>query len=756
MARRYLIALALAVGLMSHSASAALAAEAPQIEASWVTDVTGTSANLRAQINPEGLISSYRFEYLSEAAYEANIGAGKDGFAGAAKAPPGGVSPLGNGNEPVSVVQHLFSLAPATAYRFHAVATNSAGTTPGPLRRMATEVNSNAFSLLDGRGWEMVSPANRGSGEVAPPETLFGGGASAAAADGESVTYSSASSFGTAAGAPGASQYISRRGSGGWLTDNVSAPALSGSYGDRPDGVPFRLFSADLSQALMLNGVRCRGQGSDCPVANPPLPGSGAPAGYQDYYLRSSVAGSFQSLLSAADLSYTDLAADEFELGLAGAGEDLGHVVLESCAALSPGASEVAAAGGCDGAKQNLYEWSSAGLTLLNVLPGSGAGVPGAKLAAPSGAISTDGSRVYWVGPGEKLYLFEGGESKPVDESGQATFQTASGDGSAAFFTRAGHLYRYSAQDETSTDIAPAGGVLGVLGASSNGSRVYYQSSAGLFLWDDGTTVEVAAGANAAAPGDYPPAIGTARVSADGSHLAFVSAAPLSEYENLGLTEVYLYSVAAGANAASLTCVSCNPTGERPAGGSSLPGAWLNGSTVPYKSRALAGSGERLFFDSDDVLSIQDSNHKGDVYEWEASGQGSCTRAPGCVQLISDGRSPEAASFIDASADGSDVFLLTGASLAVEDPGARDLYDAREGGGLPEPIAPVPCLGDACQVIPQAPEDPTPGTLVPNGGNPPLRFGAATKKGKGGTGSQHKKHHRKKAHHRKGKGGQGR
>ena len=35
-----------------------------------------------------------------------------------------------------------------------------------------------------------------------------------------------------------------------------------------------------------------------------------------------------------------------------------------------------------------------------------------------------------------------------------------------------------------------------------------------------------------------------------------------------------------------------------------------------------------------------------------------------------------------------------------------------------EPI----CVGDSCQPLPPEPEDPTPGTLVPNPGNPPLHI----------------------------------
>ena len=146
-----------------------------------------------------------------------------------------------------------------------------------------------------------------------------------------------------------------------------------------------------------------------------------------------------------------------------------------------------------------------------------------------------------------------------------------------------------------------------------------------------------------------------------------------------------------------------------------------NGSTRIYKPRALAASGNRLFFDSADRLVTADTDARPDVYEWEAGGEGNCTRQPGCVGLISGGRG-EGGRLLDASADGADAYFLTGDSLLGADPGSIDVYDYRAGGGFPEPEAPFVCKGDACQALPNAPEDPTPGTLVPNAGNPPVHF----------------------------------
>jgi hypothetical protein len=742
--------LALIAGALLLPAASASAAEAPQIKATWVTDVTATSATLRSEIDSGGVSTSYRFEYLTLAAYEANVKAAKDPFTGASKAPLSGSSTVKAGE----LAQHIGNLAPSSAYRFRVVATNSVATTIGPERGLGTEAPTNAFALLDHRGWEMVSPIDKNGGAIQAPEAIFGGGVFQAAANGQSLTYSSADSFAGGLGAPAGSQYIATRSGAGWSTQNITTPLLAGSYGGNPDGVPYQLFSSDLSRGLLSNGQRCRGKVGQCPVANPPLPGSGAVAGYRDYYLRSAD-GSFKSLLSASDLTtHTSLDADQLELGLLASTADLTHVVLSSCAALTANAIEVAAPGGCDAAKQNLYLWSGSGLTLLNLLPGDTQGTPGASLAAAAGAVSSDGSRVYWSENGD-LFLREGAQSKQADEAqgGGGAFQVASADGRFAFFTKSAHLYRYDATANSATDLTPGGGAQGVLSASADGSKVYYLSTAGLFLWNNGVTSEVAEGA---ATSNYPPATGTARVSAEGSHLLFLSVEELTGYENNGQMEVFLYGPPLGGGQARLTCVSCNPTGERPQGAASIPAAISNGqgetATQTYKPRALSDNGNRVFFESADDLVPQDSNNDPDVYEWEAQGEGTCTREGGCAQLISSGRGEGTSVFIDASADGSDAFFLTDSSLAFADPGSFDLYDARVGGGFPAPPNTIPCDGDACQPLPEAPEDPTPGTLVANGGNPAIRF-LQVKEGKKGKSHKPKKKGRHKKKHGKAKQG---
>jgi hypothetical protein len=711
--------MALAALALGASATQAVAATPPpEVTATWVTSVASTSANLRGEINPAGFATSYRFEYITEEAFLAT------GFSEALRVPVGNEAFIGSSGLPIAVVQHLGGLEPDTAYLYRIVATNTGGVTPGPNRPLTTTALTPSTALPDARSWEMVSLVDKNSGEIQSFGGILGGAVIQAAAQGDAITYSSASAFGDPKGAPGGSQYVSTRGATAWTTNNITLPMISGSYPEAPtSGVPYQLFSTDLSTALLSNGRRClSGASSQCPVANAPVAGSDAPAGYRNYYLRSSSDGSFKATLSSADIATLALGPEDFELAFAGATPDLAHVILSTCAALTAGAVEVAGSEGeCNPAKQNLYEKSGSELALINT-------APGARLAAQSRAISPDGSRVYWT-DGENLYLEDGGATKQVDEGagGGGTFETASVDGSVAFFSKGGQLWRYVVATNTATDLTPLGGVQGVLGTSDDGSRVYYLTGSGIFLWSSGKVTPVGSNADA---GSYPPTTGTARVSADGRRLVFVSSAfEPTGYDNRNIKtdvlepEVYLFSAPGpGTIPARLLCASCNPSGERPVGGAGLPGASPNGSAFgAYKPRVLSADSKHVFFDSLDEMAAQDTNHEPDVYEWEAPAAGSCTKYAGCVNLISSGRAEGGASFADASADGSDAYFLTDGSLVPGDPGLVDVYVARVEGGLPVAPGPIPCFGDACQALPPEPEDPTPGSLRSRAsGNLPL------------------------------------
>jgi hypothetical protein len=87
--------------------------------------------------------------------------------------------------------------------------------------------------------------------------------------------------------------------------------------------------------------------------------------------------------------------------------------------------------------------------------------------------------------------------------------------------------------------------------------------------------------------------------------------------------------------------------------------------------------------------------------------------ASGGLHLLSSGKDANDSYFLEATASGDDAFIVTRERLSAWDIDENyDLYDARVGGGFPDPApAPAPCSGDTCRNAPSgAPTDPTAGS----------------------------------------------
>jgi hypothetical protein len=367
----------------------------------------------------------------------------------------------------------------------------------------------------------------------------------------------------------------------------------------------------------------------------------------------------------------------------------------------------------------------------------------------------------------------------PISSSSErAVFWTANGAGSKVIYSEGAlngalaTLFERDVDAEASTPIA--GEVSGVLGASDDLSYLYFTSKEDLaagatagepnvYLDHEGTLTFVATlsledtgSPSFPAPGEYARVDNVmsryhaSRVTPDGRHLAFETIHPQPDYDNADALngnadmEVYIYDADSG----ELTCASCNPSGARPVGqalqqsyaSSKEPtgiwaAAWLpTFSHDLYGPRALSEGGDRLYFNSFDALVPRDTNGAQDVYQWEAQGTGSCEVVGGCVSLLSTGEDAEKSEFVDATSDGSTVFIETDSSIAPQDPALTDIYAVREGGGFPPPPPPPPpCTGDSCQSTGLAPNDPTPASASFKGaGGAAARrcSGAATNAGK--------------------------
>jgi hypothetical protein len=432
---------------------------------------------------------------------------------------------------------------------------------------------------------------------------------------------------------------------------------------------------------------------------------------------------------------------------------DLSHILLKATAQLTPEAPSPA--GG------NLWEWASGHLTYVGNGGNPRVGVD---------PMSVDGSRVVFGGSygGLKgLLMRDPASGEAVQVGGaDAQFQAMSSDGSRVFFDEGanpdgegGELEVFETAGGSSgplagtvTSLTGSAGLLGyVVGVSEDGSYVYFVSGS------------VIAGSGATGPGrnlyvdhytgsEWKPSFITmlstedgadwaqetvrqpTRVSPNGQWLAFLSSAALTGYDNHDAVngrpdaEVFLYRAGGSETAATLTCASCDPTGQRPTGlskgefgsteefgemvneygmvAADVPGWQQTGvsdaTSEQYQSRYLSDSG-RLFFNSEGPLVPDDVDGTQDVYEYEPEGVGSCSsssssgsvvfepargfevdgrggeQAAGCVGLISAGTSSESSSFLDASQNGSDVFFRTISKLVSQDEDtAADIYDARE------------------------------------------------------------------------------
>jgi sugar lactone lactonase YvrE len=662
----------------------------------------------------------------------------------------------------------LEGLTPETTYFFRVVAVSGGGgpvvsgedsfatrrLVPPPAPCPGNEVPRSLLSqkLPDCRAYEMVSPIDKNGGDLLPLCQIlcYPAALEQSAGSGAKLTYSTYNSFGDAESAPYASQYLASREAGKeWRSDGIT-PALDGTSAlDRE----YYAFTAELEYGWMLQ--------ARTPA---PEPGSEVP----NLYRRDNATGTYKALVPGAMSPVFELQAIT---------PDGSCAVFRVKDKLTINANPLDP--DTEPALMQAYKSCDGAITLISVLPGGTASTKPSSAGTPFGvtingregsvfnALSEDGSRVFWSeaeNGGGPIYVRIGDTETKAISTGSATFWGAAANGSRAIYEEGSTLKEATIDGAGNVATATiAAQTIGVAGMSEDATRLYFASRADL---DGG------GGASAGAPNLYllsreasgsagggtftfivtlseldvqgvspvapRPTYHQARVSPDGSHLAFMSRGELTGYNNTDQknaepdAEVFRYEAASE----ELACVSCNPTGARPLGEEMLFG--LTGSIgtgvqaaarLPninsqlYFSRALSNDGSRVFFESFEVLSPEDENEATDVYQWEELGagpeEGQCKATDasfdpisgGCIDLISTGTSPLDSEFLDASASGADVFFSTESSLIEADPGQIDIYDARIGGGLPEPPKPE-------TVNPQCPSSNCPNAVSPPPGPP--------------------------------------
>lgn len=473
---------------------------------------------------------------------------------------------------------------------------------------------------------------------------------------------------------------------------------------------------------------------------------SGAPEGISNLYLTDGFGGSPVLLSPSVNPPFP---GSSYFPTVVDASSDLTHVAFDSIQNLT--ADAPAQDSFCElvgvGCRGRVYEWANGTLRLASVLPDgtpaphAGAGSPGVRgIFNQDKALSDDGSRLYFSAPltsappllylrkdaSQTAWVSQSEASSPAFSPSGATFLGASADGTRAFFrtdeqllnadeNSSSDLYMYTdsvdpANDSNLTlisagDNPPATSdprVAGVLGVSDDGQRVYFaaanqlvsgESTAPgdkLFLWDHGTVRYIATVVDIGAAGlnwHRTSTERTSRITDDGRFLVFTTAAPQpGGFDNAGHQQVNRFDAETG----EIVCVSCG-SGSGPATADAsinFPGAAATRSYFMYSARALSADGRRVFFNTAEALVPEDTNGRVDAYEWE----------DGAVHLISSGQSEQDSYFVDASANGDDAYFVTREQLVGWDVDTLlDVYDARVGGGLPEPPVTHVCAGEACE-----------------------------------------------------------
>jgi DNA-binding beta-propeller fold protein YncE len=513
---------------------------APSVEpgSNFVSGVTSTEATLHAEVNPRSEAGEDPTTYLFE-------------YGPCTTALTCGSSPYGSVTvsgslapdfEPHPIAATITGLTPGTTYHYLAVAENSHD--PGaPVRGeegvFATQT-SGALVLPDSRQWQLVSPPHKLGARIEAPLRGI-----QAAAGGGAVTYlTSSPTEAEPAGSPSTVQILSRRGATSWSTADIPIPHTSPTGAPLGEVAEYKLFNPDLTLAA----VQPFGQ------FNPSLSADASESTAFLHDLSGSCGSSCYRPLVTGKSGFANVPAgtsfgEEGECTpgqeaantpavacgprVIGASEDLSHIVLQlrsSGAELTPGAGP-----------HQLYEWSAGSLSQVSLLPDGSPPLGGAlnitlglQSQAARGAISTDGSRIFWSAKASEsenlpnLYLrynatrtqsaLAGGEcieaamgctiqldaaepGCPASEceSGGGRFQFASADGFRVFFTDVRPLTEASGAEPEKpdlyecrivadavgkrcelTDLTPkaggeSGAVLGgILGGSTDGSYVYF------------------------------------------------------------------------------------------------------------------------------------------------------------------------------------------------------------------------------------------------------------------------------------------
>jgi hypothetical protein len=348
---------------------------------------------------------------------------------------------------------------------------------------------------------------------------------------------------------------------------------------------------------------------------------------------------------------------------------------------------------------------SAGGLYLRNVVEGTTVQLPGSLYGGRAGTRPGEEEKILTLGEG-KVYEYHVGSGQTA-EVGSGDLLTYSPSGARV----------YSLGEKEAIGVYEEGGpTRTILGTEAGGYRGGSGNGGGLI---QSTNLTDYAGDTL----NMPVASGGA---SNGSHLLFIDSAKLTEYENEGHFEAYVYD----ADTEEVTCISCSALRSKPEEDGQahlIPRFMLDAGELPYQTPSppfISDDGSRAVFETTEALVPQDVDGTSDVYEWAREGTHGCeplsaSYSPvigGCDYLLSSGLGTEVPNengitggthLVGASENLQDVYIQTSESLLPGLDDASKLYDVRVDGGFPYTVMSRGCEPGRCRAA--SGESPVPG-----------------------------------------------
>jgi hypothetical protein len=435
------------------------AAAVPAVRAVSVGNVSSSFVDFHAEVDPRGSATTYEFQYVDAVGYEAAVAQHAPNPYAAGGSVPVPAAGVGSGDGYVSVSVQAAGLSPGTVYHYRVVASNGVGVSEGADGVFSTVPTGPS----DGRVFELVTPANKGDAEDMFGKVGLAGGIvntdqGYASEDGDHFLLVTDAAFGPfPASGQGAYVFSRNEAKRGWEFQSVISPTLAGQAlaNQTLEGLVFD--PVDFSMVGVEDLATVSQESRQVDLAGPP--GS----------------SSYASVASGTEAVPAELV---------GASRDVSRVVVRDedhglplCEKAQEGIEK-----GLDGGSNGLYEWSAVRrcLSLVDVKSqseggglvshcGAQLGLGGAPVGVGHGAVSADGSKIFFTAP-------DPGNEGRGQLTGPGCWQEGTTINTPQLYMRLGGTTTVEVSAPAQGVNPPATYSAMYVGASEDGSKVFFMT----------------------------------------------------------------------------------------------------------------------------------------------------------------------------------------------------------------------------------------------------------------------------------------